>query len=187
MNRKLTRSKTNRVIGGVCGGVGEYFDVDPVIIRIVWAAAVFLGGVGVILYILAWIIIPDDIESMNDYYSSPKNNDQHRYYSEANSQVKDANFKEENYVSEDQKFNAGPINDQECKSYHSNHCNGFSHSSKDAKEAKYVLSFVLIFIGIAILLSKLGFFWNSNFWGIFFGIALIAMGASIVFKGYKGK
>jgi len=45
-------------LGGVCGGIGEYFDVDPTIIRLM-AVVVALSGAGILAYIIAWIIIPD--------------------------------------------------------------------------------------------------------------------------------
>jgi len=48
----------DRVIGGVCGGLGNYFNVDPVIIRVVTAALFFAGFIGLLGYIIAWIIVP---------------------------------------------------------------------------------------------------------------------------------
>lgn len=56
--KKLYRSRENRVIAGVCGGLGEYFNIDPVIIRIILLLMFFLQGMGIMLYIIAWIIIP---------------------------------------------------------------------------------------------------------------------------------
>jgi phage shock protein C len=56
--KKLYRSTTNKILGGVCGGLGEYFDVDPVIIRVLWVIFMLAGGAGVIAYIIAWLIIP---------------------------------------------------------------------------------------------------------------------------------
>lgn len=47
------------MIGGVCSGTAKYFDVDPTIIRVVWAIAALFYGVGVLLYILTWIIAPE--------------------------------------------------------------------------------------------------------------------------------
>ncbi|TQD25273.1 PspC domain-containing protein [Methanolobus vulcani] len=60
MPKRLTRSRTDRMIAGVCGGLGKYFDIDPVIIRLLWAIAIFAYGTGLLLYILAWIIIPEE-------------------------------------------------------------------------------------------------------------------------------
>lgn len=61
-NKKLYRSKTNRMIGGVCGGLGEYFDVDPTIIRLLWVVIFFMGGSGILIYIIFWIVLPEEDE-----------------------------------------------------------------------------------------------------------------------------
>ncbi|MDD1678518.1 MAG: PspC domain-containing protein [Methanomicrobiales archaeon] len=55
----LYRSRRDRIIAGVCGGLGEYFAVDPNIIRIIWLLF-GLTGTGIVAYILAWIIIPEE-------------------------------------------------------------------------------------------------------------------------------
>lgn len=60
MPEKLYKSQTNKVFAGVCGGLAEYFNVDATIIRLVWALAFFIGGSGLILYILGMIIMPED-------------------------------------------------------------------------------------------------------------------------------
>ncbi len=59
-SRRLQRSTTDRVIAGVAGGVGRYFNIDPVIVRLVLIVLAFFGGAGVIAYIAAWLIVPDD-------------------------------------------------------------------------------------------------------------------------------
>jgi phage shock protein C len=56
--KKLRKSRQNRVIDGVCGGIGEYFDVDATIVRILWVFLTLLGGSGLILYIVAMVIMP---------------------------------------------------------------------------------------------------------------------------------
>jgi len=59
MNRRLYKSASDRVIGGVAGGVAEYFDLDPSIVRVVWALlALLTGGVFFLLYIVMWIVVP---------------------------------------------------------------------------------------------------------------------------------
>ena len=57
--RKLFRSRKERVIGGVCGGVAEYFNIDPVWVRIAWVLAIFVKGLGLLAYALCWILIPE--------------------------------------------------------------------------------------------------------------------------------
>ncbi len=63
--RTLYRSRKNRIIAGVCGGIGEYLDIDPAIIRIAWLLLTFLGGMSIIVYILAWVVIPDEKSKKN--------------------------------------------------------------------------------------------------------------------------
>ena len=64
MNRRLYRSQTESVLGGVAGGVAEYLDLDPAIVRVVWALlALITGGVFFILYIVMWIVVPYGPES----------------------------------------------------------------------------------------------------------------------------
>jgi phage shock protein PspC (stress-responsive transcriptional regulator) len=58
--KKLYRSETNRVIAGVAGGLGEYFGIDPVIIRLILVLTTIFGGSGVLIYIVLWIIIPNE-------------------------------------------------------------------------------------------------------------------------------
>jgi len=60
MNKKLTRSNTNKMLCGVCGGIAEYFDVDPTLVRVAYAIlSVFsFGLLGVVLYVVLAIIIP---------------------------------------------------------------------------------------------------------------------------------
>lgn len=56
--KKLIRSKNNKVIGGVAAGLGEYFDIDPLLIRILLVAGFFSPVPVVLLYLVSWIIIP---------------------------------------------------------------------------------------------------------------------------------
>ncbi len=58
--KNLLKSNSNRVICGVCGGIGEYFEVDPTLIRLLWVIFSMMGGSGVLAYIIAAIIIPEN-------------------------------------------------------------------------------------------------------------------------------
>ncbi len=57
LKQKLYRSETSKMICGVCGGLGEYFDIDPTIVRLLWAIFACMGP-GILAYIVAAIIIP---------------------------------------------------------------------------------------------------------------------------------
>ncbi len=76
MSKQLYRSKNNKVIAGVCGGVAEYFEVDPTIVRIAWLLLAFPGGIGLIAYIVCWIVMPEKSSTLAvsaDSYESEQN------------------------------------------------------------------------------------------------------------------
>src|SRR6056297_2071873 len=90
--KRLYRSRSDRVLAGGCAGLGKYLDVDPVIIRLIWAATILLAGAGIFLYIIAWIIIPEEplktktvqeeVESDSDVFDSEFDQNTGTYNSE---------------------------------------------------------------------------------------------------------
>lgn len=57
--KKLYKSSSNRVLGGVCGGIGEYFNIDPTVIRLLWVImTLWHPAVGILGYLLAWLVMP---------------------------------------------------------------------------------------------------------------------------------
>jgi phage shock protein PspC (stress-responsive transcriptional regulator) len=73
----LTRSRTDRYIAGVCGGLGAHFHVDPLIFRIGFAALTFAGGAGLVLYVLAWVLVPEEGSAHRIGWDSMKHIDRH--------------------------------------------------------------------------------------------------------------
>lgn len=67
MTEKLYRSVREKMIGGVCGGLADYFNVDVTLVRLIVLIAVFAGGVGLLAYLAAWIIIPVDPSEQDGY------------------------------------------------------------------------------------------------------------------------
>ena len=63
INRKLYRSNTNKIICGVCGGLGEYLGVDPTIVRLVWVL-IACSGTGLLAYIIAAVIMPQKVDEI---------------------------------------------------------------------------------------------------------------------------
>jgi phage shock protein C len=59
-NKRLYRTREGRVIAGVCAGLAAYFGVDPTLVRLAFAVLTIFGGAGVLLYLVAWIVIPDE-------------------------------------------------------------------------------------------------------------------------------
>ncbi|SCY93590.1 PspC domain-containing protein [Alkaliphilus peptidifermentans] len=82
MKKRLYLSK-DKQLAGVCGGVAEYFDVDPTIVRLLWVLFTFTGGAGLIVYVIAAIIMTERPISYNsnttaEYYEADKSNDDKR-------------------------------------------------------------------------------------------------------------
>lgn len=63
MSKKLYRSKKDQIIGGVCGGIAEYFGIDSTLVRLAFVLFALIEGAGIIAYIIAWIIIPESPQS----------------------------------------------------------------------------------------------------------------------------
>ena len=66
MEKKLYRSKKDQKLCGVCAGLANYFGIDPTIVRLIWALAVFVGGFGVVGYIVCALVIPEEPENIID-------------------------------------------------------------------------------------------------------------------------
>lgn len=75
MAQRLYRSEDDKVISGLCGGVGEFFDLDPTIIRIVFVILTIWGGVGVILYIIGVLVVPVRPSNLAEGEKKTKNTD----------------------------------------------------------------------------------------------------------------
>lgn len=97
MSKKLYRSTNQKVFGGVCGGIAEYFDIDPVIVRILFVIAVFGWGVSFLIYILALFIVPKNHLIYQNVYN---NYDQNNSSQNANNQEY-ASYDYNNYVQEE--------------------------------------------------------------------------------------
>lgn len=61
--KRLSRSTKDRVVAGVCGGLGEYFELDPVLFRLLFVIVTLIGGSGVLVYIILWLVIPEDTDT----------------------------------------------------------------------------------------------------------------------------
>ena len=73
--KKLRRSFKDKIIGGVAGGLGEYFATDPLIFRILFVVLLFTGGGGFLIYILMWIFIPLEQKRFGEPYEKAKPED----------------------------------------------------------------------------------------------------------------
>ncbi|MDD4331756.1 MAG: PspC domain-containing protein, partial [Methanosarcinaceae archaeon] len=60
MRRRLTKSRKNKILTGVCGGIGEYFDIDPTLVRLAFVLLAFFNGMGIVIYIILAVIMPEE-------------------------------------------------------------------------------------------------------------------------------
>ena len=63
--KRLYRSQTNKVVAGVCGGLAEYFNIDPVIPRIIFLLTALPGGISILAYFIFWIVMPSEPKTTN--------------------------------------------------------------------------------------------------------------------------
>jgi phage shock protein C len=62
--KRLYRSRRDRMIGGVCGGLGDYFDIDPTVVRLLFVFGTLLGGHGVLAYLILLVVVPLEPEEV---------------------------------------------------------------------------------------------------------------------------
>ncbi|EIL96039.1 MULTISPECIES: PspC domain-containing protein [Rhodanobacter] len=60
MSKRLSRSRTDRKLAGVCGGIAEFLGWDPTLVRVLWIVLTMLGGSGILIYLVLWVAMPED-------------------------------------------------------------------------------------------------------------------------------
>lgn len=153
MSKQLYRSRENRVISGVCGGLAEYFDIDPVIVRLICVLLFFTKAIGFIAYIVCMIIIPEAPFGYKQKYNNP-------YDEDAN----DSDINNEGSNEESK---------QQCT-----YDNKYSENTDEKN--KMILGIVLIGLGIFIFAKKLFYWFDFVNLG---GIILVLAGAYIIVNG----
>ena len=107
MKKKLTKSQKNRMIAGVCGGLAEYFKIDPTIVRLVFVVFALLKGAGILLYLIAAIVIPsqdyndEDIDNMKSANFNENDNQSKEF-----SDNKKSSESESNKIHTDEEFDS---------------------------------------------------------------------------------
>lgn len=157
MYKKLYRSNSDKMIGGVAGGIAEYFEVDPTIIRILFVLALFFGGGGLIAYVILWIIVPEQP------YVFPK--------------AENSNTETESSETTDQEIHNSTEETSEQQNFDFN-----KFHKKNKNNSSYVAGIILIVIGGLFLLQN--FFPRFHF-GDFWPFILIAVGLGLLLNAKK--
>ena len=155
MTKKLYRSKKNCVIGGVCGGIGEYFDIDPIIIRLLVVLIFFMGGAGLIAYIIAWIIIP---QKPNDNIES-----------QSKSEVEDADMRKKSETKNKNLLVAEYQSSEE-------------NNNHSAKNKNVFLGLIFVFLGLIFLGTTFSPWFNWIAWSTYWPVILIIAGLVIMIR-----
>lgn len=147
MTKKLYRSEKDQIIGGVCGGIAEYFSIDATLVRLAFVLFALIEGAGIIAYIIAWIIIPEKTET------SKTKSEEEIYDVEFDSEDTEEEYKAEEDEPKSEKKN------------------------KEQQKRKRILGFILVGLGIFFILDNIipGFY-IRKFWPIVLivlGVALI--------------
>lgn len=153
MERKLYRSRTDRMIFGVCGGLGKYFALDSTIIRIIFVMLVFAGGIGILAYIVMAIIVPLEQSQKTAPQDIIEENvqDIRQTATKMGTEIRDA-------------FSGGE---------------DASKENVQVTRRRNALAIILIIVGVLVLLSSLGI-WHWFNWGVIVALILIAIGVLLI-------
>lgn len=155
MEKRLYRSRSDRMVWGVCGGLAKYFSIDPVIVRIVFLLLIFLSGVGLLAYIILAIVVPLEESKAKDTRETVKENIEEikATASELGRELR-TDFKQEESKKE------------EIDMHHHRH---------------YWLGIILIIVGAIFLLTNFNWFWWFR-WSYLWPVILIAIGLLVIFS-----
>ena len=93
MREGISRSRQNRIFGGVAAGLGEYLTIDPIVVRVLFVVSVLFSGIGILLYLIMWIVIPEEKFVFDNAFSnSSTNNDNEDVKSSTNAETNTENI-----------------------------------------------------------------------------------------------
>jgi len=161
MEKRLYRSRSNRIICGVCGGLGEYFGIDPVIVRVIFGLLVLANGIGILAYIILAIIIP--LESSKA--TTPE-------------EVVRENV-------EDIKETSGEIG-REIRSTLAGDEGEATESAKTRRNRLNIIGIILVVVGILFLLGSFNLLWWFH-WGNLWPLILVAIGIVLILSTRRKK
>jgi len=159
MSDRLHKSSTNRVMAGVCGGLGEYFGVDATIVRLLFVLLAIFHGIGVLAYIVLWIVMPRETSLDMTPREVMRENI--------------GNIREEAERVGDQ-LRGGPAGPATVE--------GGAPSAagpRSAANRQFLAGMVLLVLGVLFLLDNLHIFWWFN-WGQMWPVVLIIIGAFLI-------
>ncbi len=159
MEKKLQRSRRHKVFAGIAGGLGEYLDIDPIIIRVIFVLITIFHGVGLLIYIIMWIVIPEEPFDVLFTEQEP-------------------NFKEnfENSTSDESNLGSQSVFDEAAKSVNDMKMNSGSSNGR------VIIGAILILIGLLFLSEKFFPFFDFE---LVFAVGIIILGVSLLLNFFN--
>ncbi len=159
MDRRLYRSRTDRMIWGVCGGLAKYFNIDPVLVRIIFVLLTLANGIGIVAYIIMAIVVPLEGSSAATPRETTRENIEEikKSATDFSKDVRDTFAR------------PAPPPEEEVASRHRN---------------RNILGIVLILVGVIVLLASLNVLWWFR-WSFFWPVILIVIGLLIIFTARR--
>ncbi len=153
MEKRLYRSRDDRMIWGVCGGLGKYFDIDPVIIRVIMLLLIFAGGIGILAYIILAIVVPLESSQASEPKDIIRENveEMRQTATQVGGEIR-ATFEKKGGEPEEM--------------------------AKSGFRARYILGIIIVVIGVIFLLGNF-FSWLS--WKFLWPLFIVAIGLLIIF------
>jgi len=170
MNKKLYRDEYHKVLGGVCSGLAEYFEMDVTVIRLLFAFTVIVMGVGIIPYIVLWIVLPKKGYLYNQYNNPSVD------YTVPPQQQAGGQFTAEGNPFGSNPYGANPFGEVPPLKY----------PQKQKSNAGIIVGVVLIVIGAAVLIDEYDLIPDFDF-GRLWPIVLVLVGASLIVSGQQKK
>jgi phage shock protein PspC (stress-responsive transcriptional regulator) len=173
MTKKLYRSKNDRMIAGVCGGLADYFNVDSSLVRLVVLFIFLFQGIGLIAYIIAWLVmseepVKNEYRMPDDYYiedqREKENEKQHQRYDADDGQNQNKNYDQKNRTESEEK-------------YYQQHQD--QNSKNNNNNRRKLFAVIMILVGSIFLID----IWIPDlYWERYWPLILIAAGA-LMLKG----
>ena len=154
MEKRLYRSRSDRILWGVCGGLAKYFGIDPTIVRIIAVLSIFINGLGILAYIILAIVVPLEGSKAAEPKDTIKEN------------VEEMKETASELGREIQSTLAGEEGESE-------------EVAKVQHRRRNLIGIILIVVGILFLLGSFNLFWWFN-WGNLWPLILVAIGVLII-------
>lgn len=166
---KLFRSKTDRVLLGVCGGLGDYFNIDSTIIRIIFIILAF-NGIGILLYIIMALIMPNEPETVSGVGGSGETQ---------SSSTNSAAQQGEPIINKDKVREFADDFGERARDM----AEELKNNSRVKGSGRNILGLVIVLVGLSLLLRQFfPFYFNWLNWNIFWPVILILIGIFFIVK-----